>query len=192
MTLLRRGFKTWCESAAAKYRRDLKIETGGRLDPRLLAKSEGVEIWTPDQIAGLDPQVVHQLLVADPDSWSAVTLTLVGSCVIITNCSHSIPRQNNSLAHELAHIILKHEPAKAFVTPDGMMMMNFYNPAHEEEATCLAGALLVPRAGLLRLLSTGQSEDQIAGHFEVSGDLVRMRKNVTGVARQLRSRRRGR
>jgi Zn-dependent peptidase ImmA (M78 family) len=185
MTLLRRGFKTWCENAAWGYRRDLNLAKSARLDPGQLAQRIGVAIWTPHQIEGLDPGALRHLLKVDPGSWSAVTLTVAGSSVIITNSSHPVTRQNNTLAHELSHIILKHEPAKAFVTPDGMMVMNHYNSTHEEEASCLSATLLVPREGLLHLLSLGRTDQQMAEHFGVSMDLLRMRKNTTGVTRQL-------
>lgn len=185
MTLLRRGFKTWCENAAWGYRRDMNLEKSARLDPLQLAQHVGVAIWTPHQIRGLDPADLNHLLKVDSGSWSAVTLTIASSSVIITNSSHPATRQNNTLAHELSHIILKHEPAKAFVTPDGMMVMNHYNPTHEEEANCLSATLLVPREGLLQLLSLGRNDQQMADHFAVSLDLLRMRKNTTGVTRQM-------
>jgi hypothetical protein len=185
VTFLRRGFKTWCENAAKGYRRDLGLDRFARLDPRQLAGHINVAIWTPDDIPGLDPAVRHHLLKVDPSSWSAVTLTVGQTSVIITNSSHPTTRQNNSLAHELSHLLLKHEPAKAFVTPDGMMVMNHYNPTHEEEAGCLSSTLLVPREALLHFISRGCNDEQLADHFAVSLDLLRMRKNVTGVTRQL-------
>ena len=185
-SLLRRGFKTWCENAAWGYRRDLQLQKHDRLDPRDLARHIGVAIWAPKDIRGLDQAVLHHLLDVDPDSWSAVTLTVGQTSVIITNSSHPNTRQNNSLTHELSHLIINHEPAKAFVTTDGMMVMNHYNLTHEEEANCLSSTLLVPREGLLHLLSLRWNDERIATHFAISMDLLRMRKNVTGVARQLR------
>jgi hypothetical protein len=184
-SLLRRGFKTWCENASCGYRRDLKLPKYARLDPRDLARHIGVAVWAPNDIPGLDPQVLNHLLHVDPDSWSAVTLTVSEISVVITNTSHPETRQNNTLAHELSHLILKHQPAQAFVTPDGMMVMNEYNRVHEEEGNCLSATLLVPREGLLHLLSLRWSDDQIAAHFGISMDLLRMRKNLTGVERQL-------
>lgn len=184
-SLLRRGFKTWCENASCGYRRDLKLPKYARLDPRDLARHIGVDVWMPEHIAGLGTQVLTQLLHVDPDSWSAVTLTVGQVSVVIINSSHPDTRQNNSLAHEVSHLILKHQPAQAFVTPDGMMVMNEYNRVHEEEANCLAATLLVPREGLLHLLSMRWSDGRIAVHFGISMDLLRMRKNLTGVERQL-------
>ena len=184
-SLLRRGFKTWCENASYGYRRDLRLPKHARLDPRNLAQQIGVAILTPHDIPGLDAETLNHLLNVDPDSWSAVTLTIGQVSIVITNSSHPDTRQNNSLAHELSHLILRHPPAQAFITPDGMMVMNEYNRVHEEEANCLSATLLVPRDGLIHFLMLGWNDEQIAAHFGVSMDLLRMRKNLTGVERQL-------
>jgi hypothetical protein len=188
---LRRGFKSWCEKASAGYRRDLRLPRHSALDPRVLATHLGVEVIFPDQIPGLDAKALHHLLEVDPDSWSAVTLVVGTATIIILNSSHAPTRQNNSLAHELAHIILRHSPTQAFFGPDGALMMKEYNANQEAEADCLAGILLVPREALLVLLNQ-MDEPSLANHFGVSPDLLRMRKNLTGVERQLGNRTSGR
>jgi hypothetical protein len=189
LSLLRRGFKTWCENAAANYRRELKLAVYGPLDPRVLAAHLKVVIWTPRDVPGLDSAVLHHLTVTDPQSWSAVTLRGAKGDLIIVNDAHVVGRQNNSLAHELSHIILDHKAAQFFVTADGMMMMAEYNPTQEEEAICLAGALLVPRAALLAVLDKGHSDARAAEHFGVTTDVLHMRRNLTAVGVQLARRR---
>ncbi len=69
-------------------------------------------------------------------------------------------------------------------------MLNHYDPAHEEEANCLSGALLVPREALLHLLGRGYDQARAANHFVVTIDLLKMRVNLTGIGRQLANRRR--
>jgi Zn-dependent peptidase ImmA (M78 family) len=66
-------------------------------------------------------------------------------------------------------------------------MMKEYNVNHEAEADCLAGILLIPRDALLVLFNQ-MDEPSLANHFGVSPDLLRMRKNLTGVERQLGNR----
>lgn len=185
MSQLRRGFKTWCENAAANYRRELGLAAYDALDPRDLAAHLKVVVWTPAEVPGLDPAVLRHLTVADPQSWSAVTLRGRSGDLVIVNDAHSQGRQNNSLAHELSHIILDHKAAQFFVTADGLMMMAEYNKTQEEEANCLAGTLLVPRAALLALLSGGYDDNRAADHFGVSVDVLQMRRNLTGVGLQL-------
>lgn len=184
-TLLRRGFKTWCENAAMSYRSDLGLSRSSPLDPAHLANHLRIVVWAPKEIPGIDPQVLNHLTVVDPDSWDAVTIQSDGVMAIVLNSVPSIARRNNSLAHELSHIILAHEPAHVFHTPEGHMMMNEYNAVHEEEANCLAGTLLLPRAALMIAIREGMDVARIGEHFRVSSQLVRMRWSVTGIDRQL-------
>jgi hypothetical protein len=115
VALLRRGFVTWCENAVRGYRRDLGLQPFDALDPRKLAALLGIGVLNPSEIPGMPREALHQLLKKDPDSWSAVTLILQAGSAIILNSTHKITRLNSDLAHELSHIILKHEPAQMFV-----------------------------------------------------------------------------
>jgi hypothetical protein len=187
---LRRGFKTWCENSARGYRRELKLSPVAPLDPRVLAQHLGITIWTLAEIPGINPKDVHHLTVVARESWSAATLRNGNASLIIINNGHALTRQNNSLAHEIGHIVLRHEPAKMYVTPDGLMMMSEYNPIHEEEANWFAGAILVPRDALLDAAARGLTDSVAADYFGVSNAVFQMRRNRTGVDIQL-SRRRG-
>lgn len=133
---------------------------------------------------------IRQLTESARESWSAATLRQGDASLIIINSGHAATRQNNSIAHEIGHIVLKHEPAKMFVTPDGLMMMSEYNASHEDEATWFAGAILVPRDGLIDAVRRSVSDAAAASHYGVSVAIIRMRRNLTGVDIQL-SRRRG-
>lgn len=185
MAQLKRGFVTWCENASRGFRRDLGLQLHEALDPRRLAALLGVQILRPGEIPGIPAKALTQLLQRDPGSWSAVTLIVRDTSLIIANNSHKITRQNSDLAHELSHLILKHEPSQMFVTGDGKMVMNNYNQLHEDEAGRLSSALLVPRDGLLYWLEKGLDDDEIANKFVISGQLLLMRKNLSGVARQM-------
>lgn len=190
MPALRRGFKTWCENSARGYRRELKLSFVAPLDPRALARHLGITIWTPSEIPGMNPKDIDHLTVAARESWSAATLRNGNSNLIIINNGHALARQNNSLAHEIGHIVLCHEPAKMYFTPDGLMMMNEYNLEHEEEANWFAGAILVPREALLDAAVRDLTDRAAADYFGVSKAVYQMRRNRTGVDIQL-SRRRG-
>ncbi|WP_113887149.1 ImmA/IrrE family metallo-endopeptidase [Roseiarcus fermentans] len=190
MSGLRRGFKTWCENAAKGYRRDLGIPPTAALDPRRLAEYLKIVVWTPAQVPGLSHEDLRQLTVMAPDEWSAATLREGEHCLVILNDAHDVSRQNNTLAHEIGHIVLKHEPAKMFVTFDGLMMMSDYNEENEQEAICFAGAILVPREALVNLISSGATNSDAANYFNVSDALIRMRRNTTGIDIQA-ARRRG-
>jgi Zn-dependent peptidase ImmA (M78 family) len=133
---------------------------------------------------------VEHLTVKARDGWSAATLRVGGDSLIIINSGHPRTRQNNSIAHEIGHVVLRHEPAKMYVTPDGLMMMSEYNLVHEEEATWFAGAVLVPRDALLDFVKRGIDNTEAAKLMAVSVKLLEMRRRRTGVDVQL-SRQRG-
>ena len=88
------------------------------------------------------------------------------------------------MTHELTHCILEHPPS-AVVSAAGM---RHFNAELEDEADWAGGALLVPRAGALALLSQGMDVSDVAAHFGVSHQLAGWRVNGTGAAAQIRRR----
>ena len=104
--------------------------------------------------------------------------------MVILNPSHTAARKNSDLAHELSHIILDHKPTQAFFGPDKTLMIRELDRVQDAEAECLSSVLLVPREALLALLPV--SDDEVgARQLGVSTQMFRMRRNVTGVDRQL-------
>jgi hypothetical protein len=180
-----RGFKTWCETISLQHRRTLKLRPIDPLDPQAVAKSLGVHIHGVEEIPGLDPRTVQTLLYDDPDSWSAVTITNGRQSVIIFNSSHRGGRPASDVMHELAHIIIGHEPARVDVTEDGSLILNTYNREQEDEANWLAGCLLLPRVALLWIKGQGRDRREAAKHYGVSVTMLQYRLNVTGVEQQL-------
>ena len=181
----RHGFKSWCEGMAGGYRRDLKIHPHAALPPKLLADDLGIKVVTPDEIPSFAKKHRDQLLVHDEESWSAVTLTLPGARIIIQNSAHAPTRRNSDVMHELAHIILKHEPTQVMLSSNGHMFMDNYDKQQELEADWLGASLLVPRDGLLALLSRNADVAAAATHFAVSAQMVQWRLRKTGVERPL-------
>lgn len=193
MANFRRGFKTWCENAAAGFRRDLQLPLVSPLDPRVLAQHLGILVWTPYDVARLgnvDEKHLDQLLVRDSSSWSAVTLVIPGQKLIIINSRHAPVRQNSDLMHELAHLILEHEPARVDMTSQRLMILETYDKTQEEEADWLSASLLVPREALLQVLSR-HPENHAASFFKVSEKMITWRRQMTGIDIQLRRRSRG-
>ena len=62
------------------------------------------------------------------------------------------------------------------------------DPDEEQEATWLAGCLLLPRELLLRSLRRGMNAEAIAAANEVSLQMANFRLRTTGVQRQLAAR----
>lgn len=194
MAEFRRGFKAWSERTALGFRRDLQTEPFGALDPYELARHLDILVWTPHDVARLGDLAkvyLDQLLKHDPSSWSAVTLILPRNKVIILNSAHVPVRQNSDLMHEFAHLILEHKPARVDVTADKLMILDTYDKFQEEEANWLGGALLVPRDGLLEVLSRNRCNKNAASHFNVSIEMIEWRRRMTGINKQLSRRRSG-
>lgn len=183
--MFKRGFKAWCERVAVEKRAEFGLRPVDPLNPMKLAESLGIKIWTPEDVPGLSVECVRVLLQDDPDSWSAVTLRLTGADLIIVNSSHSPARQNSNLMHELAHILLSHTPTRVDVTEDQHLLLRTHDGGQEEEASWLAGCLLLPRPALLAIMRVGVTQDA-ARRFGVSFDMLAYRIRVAGVEVQAR------
>jgi hypothetical protein len=184
---LRRGFKTDAERIAQLVRRDLGLGPLDRLDCVALAEEWGIPIVSLGELRedGASQSSIKRLM-SDDAGFSATTICLGSRRLIVYNPRHGAGRRANSLAHEVSHMILEHEPAPAI----GIGGCRHWNPEEEAEADWLGGVLLVPRdCALAWMLSNGDIEEG-ARHFGVSVDLFRWRVNHTGVMRQVQARRR--
>lgn len=178
---MRRGLKAWCERVSEEYRSELGISLSALLEPEILAKHLEVMVWHPKDIPGVAEDVINQLTVVDRDSWSAVTLNIGNESLIIVNSSHPATRRRNSLAHEIAHLLLKHDPTRIDVSKKGYLLMSSYEGEQEKEADWLAGSLLVPREGLRMAYHFSQDSQVLADRFGVSTKLVLWRLRMTGI-----------
>ncbi len=186
--MFRRGFKTWCENVSAQYRRNLNLRPHDPLDPHALAEHVGVRLWRPDEVPGVEPHHLRILLHDDPDSWSAITICVGTRSVIIVNSSHSPARQASDVMHELAHVILAHEPARMDVTEDGIMVLSTFDSLQENEAAWLSGCLLLPRTALVAIARNQLDSVAAAARYGVSAEMLRYRRSVTAVDQQFRNR----
>ena len=96
-------------------------------------------------------------------------------------------RQSSDIMHELSHILLIHEQSQVMVSPDNPFMIRSYNERLEEEASWLAGCLLLPRDALFHIRTNGLSDVTACDSYVVSRKLLTYRMNVTGVNRQFQS-----
>jgi len=88
--------------------------------------------------------------------------------------------------HELSHLILEHKPSRFDVSHNGAMILDNYDHKQEDEANWLAGALLVPRDPLCEILRNININQRAAENFEVSVDMIRCRRQSTGIDIQLK------
>jgi hypothetical protein len=177
--MLGRAFKEEADGIADELRAELGLQPQQRLDPVGVAAHLGVPIISLRQLQkqwAADPASVELFLSAASGHFSAATVTDGSFRLIVYNESHPGSRRANSLTHELAHIVLGHEP-----TPiSDSTGLRLWNREVEEQADWLAAALLVPRAGALALTIEGYSIAQGATHYGVSAELYQWRVNQTG------------
>lgn len=184
-TAVQRGFKSRCEQISLRYRKELDITLEDALPYRRLATHMNVLVWTPEEIPDLDLRCVEDLAGIHAKEWSAATIEENGTTLVIVNSAHTEPRKANDVMHELSHIILDHEPARVDLSEDGYLWLSSYDKRQEDEADWLAASLLLPREGLLGVHKRKRAVEDLAEHFGVSSELVRMRINMTGIGRQL-------
>lgn len=190
MATLERGFKSWCERVASAMRVELKLEQHAPLPARILAAHLAIEIVTPFDLTGLPADILTQLTQTDRSGWSAVSFTVDDVTTIIVNSRHSIGRQSSNIMHELAHVILEHEPSQLILLESGQFAMRSFDAKQEDEANWLGWTLLLPRAALMLCAARHLTPAAIATEYGVSEQLVSFRRHVTGIDMQTRQRRR--
>ena len=186
---MERGFKTRCEEMSRSLRTELGLGPATPLPVEQLASYLGVYLWSVEDL-GLAPADVAQLVNNDPESWSAITVSAAGKDAIILNPHHRRGRYSSDVMHELAHLLLGHEPSTMFFAGQENLALRGFNQDAEEEANWLAGALLLPRDALVRLRTKNSSKEEegACDEFGVSRQMMEFRMRVTGVNRQFSQR----
>ncbi len=183
--MFERGYKTWCENISASLRKELALESKSPIDLDALAKHLGIFVWEAKDVPGVDKETLGILLETDSSSWSAFTIYANGRSLIVLNSSHFGGRRASNLCHELAHLILGHEPARLDVAEGGHLVLHSFDQSQEQEADWLSGCLLLPRVALLACRKEGLSIEDIASKFGASKQMATYRLNASGVERQL-------
>ena len=168
---------------ARSWRTALSLRPMDPLDAQRLADRLDVAVL-PLESLGLQQEDLYQLTEADSDSWSAITIAAFGREAIIVNPSHRDGRYASDVMHELAHLILGHEPNTVFFIGEEDLALRGYSRSVEEEASWLAGALLLPRNALVHIQRLRIPHDRVCETYKVSNQMLRYRLNVTGVNRQ--------
>jgi Zn-dependent peptidase ImmA (M78 family) len=182
---VRHGFKAQSERLSVQAREVLGLRVLAPIDPWLYAKQIGVVVLDFD-VLEMPADSKHRLLRADSESWSGMTLKEASVTAIVINPSHSRGRQTNTLMHEIAHLVLKHVPARVDVSMTGMLLLSEYSEDAEAEADWLAAAILLPREALVACRRRGETIEHISAVFGTSEQLCEWRLRMTGVDVQLR------
>lgn len=115
----------------------------------------------------LESYKVSVFLVRMPDSVSGFTQEYRGKKCILLNSNHAEPRRTFTLAHELYHILAKHQPS---------MLVDGEGRARQEiSANRFAACLLMPAGQCRKMIDAGYTVDEIAHAFGVSPEAARRR-----------------
>lgn len=183
------GFKKACEEHAIKFREQLGIFPYDHLPARTLAEHLKIPILSPRDIPGLSKKDLSILLKSGNKTyWSAATIEHDnGDKFILLNDSHSDPRQESDIMHELAHVIRGHEMSVLDNRDDFPLTLREYNDANEEEAIWFGGVLQIPREGLVWAAKKNLNADKIAEHFKASKPMATFRINKEGIRHQFKN-----
>jgi len=187
----RRGFKSQCERRSVEFRKELGLSQIDPLSADDLARALSVTVWSTNEIKDISEQHLDVLNDNGDNSWSALTMRIGASNLVVYKPTPSDGRRNNVIMHELAHIILGHELAQACILEDGSLVPGNFDQDQEDEADWLAGALLLPRPALMSIRERGLTNHQACGEFMVSREMLTWRIRMTGVDYQLSRRRAG-
>jgi Zn-dependent peptidase ImmA (M78 family) len=180
--VVKRGFKSECESIAAAVRAEMGLDARSPLDSRDLATHLGIPLHPVSSLAGNGVASAVRHVQTDKAVLSAMTIFPQWPRrhrVIIYNDANSDARQNSDVAHELSHGLLLHEPRGAIANG-----CRDYARAEEEEAAWLSGCLLVPREAAVVIAKAGTPLGMAAIEFGVSTQMMSFRVNSTGARRQ--------
>ena len=178
--LFKHGFKAEAERISARVRDALSLAHHEPLCPVNFAQGLSVTLLNPHEIP-VKKEVLDYLLSSGRSEWFAFTFTFNSKVVIVRNPTHSKARQSSDLMHELAHIICGHEPSKIAHNPGVGIPCREHDEQSEAEAEWLGGCLLLPRVALLHQRKEGMNDSEIMDLYSVSRDLLRYRRNMTGV-----------
>lgn len=182
----RRGFKSEANSIAREIRDELGLAATDALNSHQLARHLAVPVVALSELAPTKNPGVSYLLEVEPSSFSAVTVFRGSRRQIVHNDAHNQDRQHSNLSHELAHALLMHEPTPA-LDDHGCRL---WNQNIEDEASWLAGALLLPEDAALLVARHNWTVAEATEHFGISTQMVTWRLNATGATKRVQRERR--
>lgn len=179
----RHGFKAEANRYAAEFREELGVPPHSPLCPWKLADFLAVPIYKVSERP--DCHEKAYLTIGGGKNEFDATVCYEGlSAFILSNDSQTIKRQASNIAHELAHIVLRHPPTPPF-DEDGNR--DFLREI-EDEAEWFGPTLLVCDKAAMHAYRLIQSKQytlsSLSDEWAVTEDVLKMRMNVVGAKRR--------
>jgi hypothetical protein len=173
-------FLRWIEGRAERLRSKCVLSPFAQLNPFTLAAKMSVSVICPQDVEGLDPEVLDRVLNVGGMEWDAATVPVGDGChIVVLNPRPCVERQRVSLMEELAHIDLGHEPAGLKIV-NGIVLRD-WKQTHETEAYWVGSAALVPRRVMKGAITRGMTLAAVATECGVSHALVEFRERLLGL-----------
>lgn len=178
---MKHGFKAHATRFALEVRSEVGLDAYALLDPRLVTEKYGIPVYCVRDME-CSPEV-HEYFASDTHKVSAMLVPHPNgrSRMILENDWHTEARRTNSIAHEIAHVLLEHSFKTALLSADGC---HESTSDVEQEATHLGAEMLIPTKAAHRWASLGHSNMQVAQHHGVSLELATMRMNASGARKR--------
>lgn len=180
----RRGFKAESNRTARELRVEMNILPEQPLCPWELATHLAVPVLKFTELP--DCPEKHYLMCGKGKKEFSATVCYEGiRAFIVNNDVHDTKRQASNVAHELAHILLRHPPAPPF---DEEGKRDFLAEI-EDEAEWLGPALLVSEDAAMYSYKLIQSKahtlTSLSDEWKITEDVLRMRMNLVGARKRL-------
>jgi IrrE N-terminal-like domain len=172
---MRRGFKTEARQICEQVRDELGLNQFQALDPWGLADHLDVPLLPLTDLSGEAPGCVATLSGPEQGAFSALVGFVGRKRIIVYNDAHARTRQRADICHEIAHVLLIHNPHP---TRPGEPLD--YDQDQEDEAGWLGAVLLVPDAACLHACRNGDLVQTAARRMGVSVALMQWRINTSG------------
>src|SRR6266536_6311495 len=128
---MKEHFRKYCEDEAIQWRHTLGLLAYDPLPAELLAKQLNIPIWGKEEIMKYGEDLYEMLLKEEKSSWSGSVIVLPGGKhLILVNPIHAPSRCQSTIMHEIAHILLNHQPMRI-----GGILVREYRKEHEEQAS---------------------------------------------------------
>jgi Zn-dependent peptidase ImmA (M78 family) len=188
---LRRGFIKEAEEISLSFRQEMGVLSSEPICVFRLCEHLEIPLTKLSQIQKISADVRKHLIDNSfgETKFFAVTLKPNGVPEILHNDYVSAARQHSDISHEIAHIVLGHEP-HALVGKRGC---RHYDKIMEREAHELGYTILIPKESALFAVENFSDRREAARYFGVSTSLLnyRIRKsNADGWAKSRSNKRR--
>lgn len=180
---MRRGFKAEAERTSTQVRKDMNVGDSASVNATQFAKHLGIEVRSASDL--IDIGKLEAIDAAQPGAFSACTFEIGNRRIIVWNPLSLPGRVQSDIAHEVSHLLLKHTVKE--IQQVGEFSFFACDPEEEQEATWLAGCLLLPRSLLVDAARRHMSAESIAQTYGVSVQMANFRLRTSGVLRQTAS-----